>query len=509
MTRWDRAAWGWILIHTVLLAALWPLLPIFVDIYYHLNVAQGFRDAGGVVLHDFWEFAPLGRPHVYPPALHVALAAFAQAGLPLLTIGQLLTVGTYPAVLLATWALVRTWLGSERAYWATLCSLVPYSYLLVTCNTVAASWAIVWWLLSLVALHQRNALGLALCGVLAFYTHLSMPWLMLLSWGLLAWREPPLRQMVLRGGSVVVLAALPWLGHLWQQRAAFGPIRSMENLYLEWPLAIDVLALIGVGVLWRAPAPGPRRLLFVLLASLLPLAISYPFRFFSGQGLLALSLLAGEAVYQGHQRWQRYTRQPAFVTAGLLSAALLLVSPVYIQQPQRPLWGIWESALANLLPVPPRLQRSNAVSFYNARLMDPLAQLIRQHSQPEELISCSLPHVGGLLAVLTHRAMSTGMLAEVRAPGAAPLEQLARAHLVVWLKIEPLPGFPDLATLQAQLPLQLVAETEMAYVFRNAAAQAGRPLSPPIVPLGLAQGLLGLLTLAALSALALRARQHA
>src|SRR3989338_1246111 len=101
--RWNEASWALIVLHTVLLLSWWPLLPLFVDIYYHLNVLQGFRDAGGVVLHAFWELAPAGRPHLYPPALHVGLLALDGLQLDPITLARLDSVVPYPLLLLPTW----------------------------------------------------------------------------------------------------------------------------------------------------------------------------------------------------------------------------------------------------------------------------------------------------------------------------------------------------------------------------------------------------------------------
>src|SRR6185436_3212168 len=96
---WDRASWCLIALHTVLLLSWWPLLPWFVDLYYHMNVLEGFRQAGGVALHDFWEFAPAGRPHLYPPALHVALLSFDWLPMGVITRARLASVLPYPALL--------------------------------------------------------------------------------------------------------------------------------------------------------------------------------------------------------------------------------------------------------------------------------------------------------------------------------------------------------------------------------------------------------------------------
>ncbi len=46
------------------------LYPHFSDVYYHMSVVRSFSDAKGLVLTDYWSFAPSGRPHIYMPFIH-------------------------------------------------------------------------------------------------------------------------------------------------------------------------------------------------------------------------------------------------------------------------------------------------------------------------------------------------------------------------------------------------------------------------------------------------------
>ncbi len=71
----------WVYFSWVIIAAFGLLqllrsvvLPQFMDIYYHLQVAWGFLQSGGYSGWDFWEYAPFGRPHIYPPLFHILLA---------------------------------------------------------------------------------------------------------------------------------------------------------------------------------------------------------------------------------------------------------------------------------------------------------------------------------------------------------------------------------------------------------------------------------------------------
>ena len=60
--RWTLLSLLIILGAAILSTAQWPAYPYFLDANYHLAVIRGFREAGGPVLHAFWEAAPEGRP---------------------------------------------------------------------------------------------------------------------------------------------------------------------------------------------------------------------------------------------------------------------------------------------------------------------------------------------------------------------------------------------------------------------------------------------------------------
>src|SRR3990167_1371545 len=78
---WDFYSKLMILSYCLLQFIRWPLLPQFMDIYYHLLTAWGFIQAGGYSGWDFWQYAPAGRIHIYPPLLHIVLAFFIKSGI--------------------------------------------------------------------------------------------------------------------------------------------------------------------------------------------------------------------------------------------------------------------------------------------------------------------------------------------------------------------------------------------------------------------------------------------
>ena len=55
------------------------------DLTYHLATSQSFVREGGVTLWENWDSLPLGRPHLYPPLVHLLLAVPVYLGIAFLT----------------------------------------------------------------------------------------------------------------------------------------------------------------------------------------------------------------------------------------------------------------------------------------------------------------------------------------------------------------------------------------------------------------------------------------
>ena len=70
----DKLSMGLIICFTVIMAANWEGLPnAETDAPYHLLMGKMYSDYGRFVLWDYYEFAPVGRPQLYPPFLHTLI----------------------------------------------------------------------------------------------------------------------------------------------------------------------------------------------------------------------------------------------------------------------------------------------------------------------------------------------------------------------------------------------------------------------------------------------------
>ena len=166
----------------VLLGALqWRWLPRSIDVYYHLSVVEGFRRAGGVTADAFWEYAPVGRPHLYPPVFHLFLALLRAAGLSPIAAGRLADAALPPLVLAAVWRACRHFLTERAAFFATLIWSSVYSLYLSSFIYPANALAFLFGMAALVFFDRRRYAAASVASALALYSHGFMGWFILFS----------------------------------------------------------------------------------------------------------------------------------------------------------------------------------------------------------------------------------------------------------------------------------------------------------------------------------------
>ena len=155
---WRCGILGIIALFMALLIIRWQTLPIFLDIYYHAGCMTGFRDAGGIVLHDFWEYAPIGRPHLYPPLFHLILLGLSKSGLPTLFILRFVSAAIYPLFLLTiSWVVSRLY-NDRCAFFTVLAATLPYTFLLNIVTAIPSSIALIILVLLFYAIETKRTL---------------------------------------------------------------------------------------------------------------------------------------------------------------------------------------------------------------------------------------------------------------------------------------------------------------------------------------------------------------
>lgn len=479
----SESRWAWVTVGLIALVTLgsrldWASYPRFLDSYYHLGVIQGFRQAGGVALQAFWEAAPTGRPHLYPPLFHLLWApVWALTGNPI-TVTRLWTFLGAPLTLAALAMVARVFGGPRRAALTVVAALIPVNlYLSTLIHPTATLTAIavlgVWWLLE----RRRIVAGGILLGLIG-YLHPGLPWVTALALGLLGIVDRT-RRHALAIAALGLLVMAPWWWHVARHVAALRATHPPEGRLVELPVVTLLLGAVGVLIAWRrAPV---YRFPLALLAAALPWAGRYPYRLLA-QGMVPLVLLGGVAL---ESAWAALSRRWHWGRAAGLAglAALVTLSPsllLHAPADRRLAWGD-TGLLAAAHGVPQH--RGHVESLYQTREFAPFVEGLRARARPEDLLFCNYPYVNGLLSVLTGLATTTNMVPEAR--GQSWEAALNQARWIVWIKMLPeLDPMSDTVgrQLAAARGWHLVTETPIGFLYEAPGVTSRRAVSGRVIP---------------------------
>ena len=291
---WDLASVALLLLFLVLVLVNISAYPVFLDIPYHMAVTQGFREAGGVTTWDFWDYAPEGRPHLYPPLLHVGMSLLMDLGLSQRAVATLVCLAIFPLVMLTLWWMMRRLFGTRAAFLSLIFLCVPYAFLWQTGITVAASLVLALTPLVFLALEKDRRVAAALLLAMCLYSHLVLGHLVALALVVYLAHRRRYWKRILAALALAYLLYLPW---------GLVIITNLSSLHFSEPggggnivlhLLAWLAALAGAAVCYRKK--GRYYLLPSYLLSMVPIAFFYPNRFWEGHVFLPLAMLGAVAL---------------------------------------------------------------------------------------------------------------------------------------------------------------------------------------------------------------------
>lgn len=334
----DVLALGLIAIFLGLALARWSDFPVFHDIYYHMGITRGFGTAGGVALHSFWDFAPAGRPQLYPPLLHVIMYSMNRTGLSIETVGRLVSFSTFNLLALSLWFGMRTLFSSRAAFYTVVVLCSSTAFFLQTAVTSAASLVLIILPFLLIAVEKDRKVAAVILLALMLYSHLVLGHL--IAFGLLIYAIH--RRKMFKEISLVLVGAyviwLPWGIHvLLNFKSLNFSSPSGGNTYFTVHILIWLIALAGFVYCYFKK--GPYYLLPSLLLGMVPILFFYSDRFWDGHAFIPLAMLGGVALSGLHGFLKDYLarrvkrkRLSVTITGVVMLipvALLLLIDPVY------------------------------------------------------------------------------------------------------------------------------------------------------------------------------------
>jgi hypothetical protein len=301
------------------------IFPVFVDIYYHMSVALSFDKAGGIVLWDFWEFAPEGRPHLYPPFLHCVML-FLSEFFGNITVGKFISFAMFPASQVTVWAFAREIYSRKTAFYSVVVLSSCVEYFRLQAVTSAAALVLVLIPLVFFAFEKKKYIASTILLSLCLYTHVGMGPIAacaFLLYGVL-YREKIKKAAQVIAASFVLYA--PWGIHElmnMESLAANSPPSSGTLVVFPW-----VLGILGIILCLK------RRKEFLIpiciFVCMIPIASSYMGRF-TGHVVLPLAVLSGITLSYVDEKIAG-NKRAVFVIGTLL--VLSLVAPTVGMQQQ-------------------------------------------------------------------------------------------------------------------------------------------------------------------------------
>ncbi|MHC4916710.1 MAG: hypothetical protein ACYTGB_14590 [Planctomycetota bacterium] len=381
--------------------------PVQHDDWYHLAVMRAFSERGPS-LHAWWQFAPPGRPHLYPPLLHL-LGALIMRCTPLTVAGvnTLYRGLTYPSGLVLLWMGVRLLHGRRAAFWCAvllgteLSMLYPGGVMILPSSWVLISVPLLLW-----CVLRRRWIAATAIFTAGLYTHMGIPMVVLVALLVTAWRLPETRRTVGR----VLLASLvlyaPWLVHV------LANVRALQSAHtpvgFQMPVLLWAIGLAG----WVAVHRSPERLGRVwsfLAIGLLVFLPRYAHRFWP---YMCIPLAAMGGIWLANRKGR------LSVVLKVLAAASCLLGTLYVQSRR----SVLRQYMGGKGPVEFRLAGPATVARYLGQGKDAFAETgavawVRANTRPDDIVVVEKPYLGDKIFALTGRRTTTGGWREVNPPG--------------------------------------------------------------------------------------------
>ena len=283
---------------TVLLIIRWHIFPVFIDIYYHLAVMQGYNLAGGITKNAYWEFAPFGRPQLYPPLLHLLMLILYKFHISLPFIAKFTSFIMFPLTLLTEWWIVKKIYNSKAALFSVVFLGSIYQFFWHSSVLSAAALTQILGLLAFLAIEKDKKLASSVLITLMLYSHIAIPYFYFTAFLLYGLLRKVKRKLTLSSLFISAILFSPWLVHLVSNLSFIHMRSSVGNgavpLTIHLYLWIWLFGIAGIAAVIKKR----KEFLFplILLVVLIPIAFTYRQRFFEIHGLIPLSILAGIGV---------------------------------------------------------------------------------------------------------------------------------------------------------------------------------------------------------------------
>ncbi len=386
-------------------------LPQFIDAYYHLSVANAFIESGGWVGWDWWSFAPAGRPHMYPPVYHFILVCLQKIGLSGINSLRITEVSIIPLFFFSLWYVSRRIINSKFAFFALLALSGFFSFYVSVSANIPASLAIIFGLFSWMLIKKNNIFISGLLLALSFYTHAGMPWIFLCSFLTLSMVNKEYRSSALKVIFLGICLALPFFWHCFKYLDWVNTSQVIGAKFIVVNIFIIVFGIVGLFCLCTK-----NNFLYALCvgytAGSVFIFFKYPYRLFSGQGVIGLALIAvllflkiSDALIKKNIKYSFYL---CVFFIGYLS---IFNSTLSFKENQRELC-VDDSTYYNFL-TGASADTISYNSLFFPEYYSPIIDVIGKNTQQMDIISSNSNFIAQIFSAVTGRPSSSSVFREV------------------------------------------------------------------------------------------------
>ena len=449
-----------ILIFLFLQLFRWQFYPQFMDMYYHLHIAWGFIQAGGYSNWDFWEYAPVGRPHIYPPLLHFILAFFIKLKVNPILLAKIFEAFTPVIFIFVLWRFVRANFGEKLAFFTLLVFCSSFSFYSSLTNHVAATLGLILGFISFIWLFKNKIWLAASFLTLCFYTHIGISWFFALAFLIYAFLEPEKRWkgLIVLFSSVllslpVILNCLFNLPAIKSLGLNLGEAHLCQIKIFEYLLAVFVFTFIfKLEKKYR---------LFIALFFASIIYLIYPYRYFSAEGFLPVILLASLGLEKLYSKLNQARARIIFLLIAV--ACFMFFSPTISLERKNPQDKTdirliyWDSAFLNMLT-------AKGSTIWLAKEYNYVREIIWANSRPRDIIYMPSDNdaFGVVFAAISGRPTANALFIELKP--AKPFDYLSAARIIIFAKDT---SVGSISRIVNQYKLHKIGENKLFLIYKK------------------------------------------
>lgn len=431
--RIDYVSIIYIVLNFILMMFNWDKILKCWDTPYHLLMGKMYSDFKTITVWDYYEYAPVGRPQLYPPFLHILIWFIHDITfLDYISIGRLIVILQYPLSLFSIWFTMKSLFGSREAFFSTIflsLNIPFFSWMSTVAPTALLS--IIYPLLALY-FYKKNIFLSTMMLTISLYSHLGIPYIFILSiviFTLLAWigGKKYFKELGLTLGLSALLFT-PWIYRLYVFRDWIKFERAMPKplqfVLPEVNLILLPLLIVGVAIsIIKMRRDIKYSLLLAGFIGFIPIFHTYQLRYYLHSPIVnsMVEAVGFSTIIFFFKKW--VSKKKLSIIAILICLLLTIIPQPIISfhmfrpPPRRGSISLTPTPLLiNIysLGKPVKPEGSIFEDLFNYRQSYLVAEWIRENVDEDEIIHVPRGMMADFITLTTGRLTDGGMYGEVR-----------------------------------------------------------------------------------------------